>query len=69
MALLLINIAGNKQNDRRYLLSESLKAIQKAKEEETKILAKAVENSIFLVSALWDRQIDNTSSNSIFPFK
>jgi hypothetical protein len=31
MALLLINLAGNKVNDKRYLLTECLKSIQKAK--------------------------------------
>jgi|JI6StandDraft_1071083.scaffolds.fasta_scaffold39694_2 hypothetical protein len=68
-ALLLLNLAGNRPNERKTLLSECLKSITKAKEEEKKMLDKAVENAIFIVSTLWDQAVGDKRSTEHFPFK
>jgi hypothetical protein len=68
-AILLLNLAGSRPNERKTLLAECLKSITKAKEEEKKMLDKAVENAIFIVSTLCDQIVGDKRSTDLFPFK
>jgi hypothetical protein len=64
-----LNLAGNRQSEKRFLLGECLKSIFKAKEEERKMLDRGIKNAIFIVSTLWDQKYSDKRSTDVFPFK
>lgn len=69
--MLMINFAAanSQSEDKKYFLKEALEKIKECLKMEEELCEASISNAIFIMSTLWEDEIDpNINSSSISPF-